>query len=244
MTKTVSPAAHAALLNAATPLWPVVYKRMRQAKRLTLRVSEAKRQIILTFPTRTPLKEAEAFLKAQTAWLQDQIAKATPIHVVAIGNDIPVYGKMRRIVHHPGATRGVQVTLTDEALEVTGRAERVPRAIYRFLKDLARTEIERLVAEKAARLPRPVKSLTLRDTNSRWGSCTPAGDLNFCWRLILAPYEVLDYVVGHEVAHLVHMHHRPSFWTLCRALTDYTTYGKNWLAQNGNSMHLVLAEAE
>lgn len=219
-----------------------MFKRLRQAKRLTLRIDEAKQQIVLTFPWRTPKREAEQFLLTQTDWLQDQIERATPAHVIAIGNEIPVYGKKRRIVHVPGAARGVQVVLTDHEIQVSGREERVPRAVYRYLKTLAQTEIERLATEKAALVFKPIRSLTMRDTNSRWGSCTPAGDLNFCWRLILAPPEVLDYVVGHEVAHLVHMNHKPIFWALCRALTPYTTMAKTWLAQHGNSLQLTLPD--
>ena len=77
-----------------------------------------------------------------------------------------------------------------------------------------------LVHAKAERVQRPVKRVGLRDGRSRWGSCGPDGGLSFSWRLVFAPPEVLDYLVAHEVAHLVHMNHGPRFWAQARALCD------------------------
>ena len=226
-------------VNAA---WPVVYRRMRGAKSLTLRLNPVKRQILLSYPWRTSLREANKFLHAQQDWLQAQMAQTVEPYRLAIGQRVPVLGTLREIIHIPATTRGVKVDMTPDALIVTGSADRVPRAVFRFLKNLAEAEISRLTAIKAAMAERPVRSLTLRDTSSRWGSCTATGDLNFCWRLIMAPLEVIDYVVGHEVAHLVHMHHKPTFWALCRTLTPYTTMGKNWLRQHGLTLQVVLGE--
>src|SRR5438270_786943 len=73
---------------------------------------------------------------------------------------------------------------------------------------------------------------TVRDTRSRWGSCAAAGNLSFSWRLILAPEAVLDYVVAHEVAHLVHMNHGPRFWRLVETLAPDARRHRAWLARN------------
>ncbi len=231
----------AALFNETNLPWPVVYKRLRQAKRLTLRTNTARQEIVVSFPWRTSHAEAMRFVHTQQDWLHRQIAQAPTAYRLAIGERVPVFGQLRQIVHRDSPARGVQVILTDDTLEVAGNPDRVPRAVYRFLKQLAQTEIERLTALKVAQLQCPVGTITLRDTSTRWGSCTSDGDLNFCWRLILAPLEVIDYVVAHEAAHLVHMHHQPSFWALCRALTPHTTFGKNWLKINGQNLHVTLA---
>jgi predicted metal-dependent hydrolase len=231
----------AALLQVETPLpWPVVLKRLRRARQLTLRVDPAKRQIRLTVPQRVSQRDAISFLTSQQDWVLSQLNRAPDPFVLAVGNTIPVLGKDRLIVHHPGTGRGIQVEMTDDQLVVTGNPDRVARALYRFLKDLATRQITTLAVAKAAVIDRPIASLTLRDTSTRWGSCTSTGDLSFCWRLILAPFEVVDYVVGHEVAHLIHMHHKPTFWALCRELTPYTTMGKNWLKQHGETLRVSL----
>ena len=79
--------------------------------------------------------------------------------------------------------------------------------------------------------------LALRDTASRWGSCSSTGALNFSWRLIFAPPYVLDYLAAHEVAHIVHMNHSPLFWKLARRLHPGTDRAEVWLKLHGANLH-------
>ncbi|MEL6678764.1 MAG: M48 family metallopeptidase, partial [Pseudomonadota bacterium] len=89
----------------------------------------------------------------------------------------------------------------------------------------------------AARLGRRPGRSTLRDTRSRWGSCTSEGHIMLSWRLLLAPPQVLDYVVAHEVAHLQEMNHSPAFWSVVRDLCpDYERH-RRWLHQHGADLH-------
>jgi predicted metal-dependent hydrolase len=81
----------------------------------------------------------------------------------------------------------------------------------------------------AERLGRTITGLSVRDTRSRWGSCTPDGKLSFCWRLILTPDWVLDYVVAHEVAHLAHLNHGPKFWHTVKSLGVKPEQARAWL---------------
>ena len=73
----------------------------------------------------------------------------------------------------------------------------------------------------------------MKDTRSRWGSCTPDGTLMFCWRLVMAPPFVQDYVAAHEVAHLRHMNHGKRFWALVNRLTPHTDAAIAWLHESG-----------
>ena len=77
----------------------------------------------------------------------------------------------------------------------------------------------------------------MRDTTSRWGSCSSSAALNFSWRLILAPPYVLDYLAAHEVAHIVHMNHSPLFWALTRRLFPDTDRAEAWLKAHGSGLH-------
>ncbi len=90
---------------------------------------------------------------------------------------------------------------------------------------------------KAAAIGRRVAGLTVRDTRSRWGSCSPDGRLSYCWRLILTPDRVLDYVVAHEVAHLVELNHSRRFWAVVRDLCDHIAESRAWLKANGARLH-------
>jgi predicted metal-dependent hydrolase len=106
-----------------------------------------------------------------------------------------------------------------------------------FLRALARDRLAAASDRHAARLGRGFGRLTLRDTRSRWGSCSSAGDLMFSWRLVMAPPEVLDYVAAHEVAHLAHMHHGPAFWAEVRRLYGDHRAARGWLRREGAALH-------
>src|SRR5690606_8925445 len=139
------------------------------------------------------------------------------------GGNILIEGVERRIVRRDGK-RGVETELTPTELIVTCAPDRLQRAVLRFVKRHAEKIITKMAAEKSARAGgRPLQRVKFRDTNSRWGSCTCDGVLSFSWRLVMAPPEVLDYIVAHEVAHLVHMNHSKNFWKKCRELTPHTT---------------------
>ena len=85
----------------------------------------------------------------------------------------------------------------------------------------------------------PVKSIRYKDTVSRWGSCSSEGNLSFSWRIMMAPRPVIDYLVAHEVAHLVHMNHGPKFWALCEELCPDTKRCKAWLKKNGSALQAI-----
>ena len=75
--------------------------------------------------------------------------------------------------------------------------------------------------------------ITIRDQKTRWGSCSAAGNLNFNWRLVMAPGEVLDYVVIHELAHRREMNHSAAFWNIVESeMPDYRRH-REWLKKNG-----------
>ena len=81
-------------------------------------------------------------------------------------------------------------------------------------------------------------SITIRDQKTRWGSCSGRGTLSFNWRLILAPPEILDYVVVHELCHLTHMNHSKEFWSMVsNTIPDYKEKRK-WLKENGHTLRL------
>ena len=89
----------------------------------------------------------------------------------------------------------------------------------------------------AAQVDRPVTAVSLRDTRSRWGSCTSEGKLMLSWRLVFAPPKVFDYVIAHEVAHLVEMNHSRAFWAIVEGLRPDYRDAKDWLKSDGPDLH-------
>lgn len=211
----------------------VEVRRRKNARRLTLRL--APKGVSLTIPHRTPVLEAERFAYKNEAWLRSKLSKLPQTTVVGVGGQVPIEGKNRLIL--PGKTRGLR--LKPDQLEISGRTDLFPHKIKGFLRELARAKLSQESDKYAAKLGRRYNKLTLRDTRSRWGSCTSTGNLMYSWRLIMAPPEVLSYVAAHEVAHLVEMNHSDAFWALVEDLMpDYANHRK-WLRKNGSTLHCI-----
>jgi len=97
----------------------------------------------------------------------------------------------------------------------------------------ARELVQMLAEDEAAELGVDIGRITIRDQRTRWGSCSSNGNLSFNWRLVLAPFEVLDYVVVHEVCHLREANHSRRFWRLVESRRPAWREQKAWLDEHG-----------
>ncbi|PYG28561.1 M48 family metallopeptidase [Pelagimonas varians] len=211
----------------------VILRRSARAKRLSLRMSQLDGRVTLTLPNKVPESQGMAFLREKETWLRSHLSKRDVDVAVALGTQIPVEGEMLRI--EPGSGRSLQ--RSDGALRVPGPEDRVAARVKGWLRTLARDRLAEACDEYAQRLGRPYDRLTLRDTRSRWGSCTHDGGLMFSWRLILADREILDYVAAHEVAHLAEMNHSPAFWAQVERIYGDWKPARTWLRENGAALH-------
>ncbi|MGE5517694.1 MAG: M48 family metallopeptidase [Bacteroidota bacterium] len=212
----------------------VTVKRSALARRISLRVDPA-RGAVLMLPAKARLAEGERFLLAHRVWLAERLARLPGKIVLADGVAVPLLGVPHPIRHAPQAQRGVWIE--DGALLVSGLPDHVGRRAADFLKAEAKRLIVPRAHDMAARLGRKPGRITVKDTRSRWGSCSSSGDLAFCWRLVLAPEQILDYVVAHEVAHLAEMNHSPAFWAVVESLVGDVRAPRRWLKAHGPGLH-------
>ena len=226
------------LLDSPIPLpIPLEYRRTSRARRISVKVDIVRGRVVLVSPYSVGKARAFDFLKRNADWLQAQLAKIPESVPFAHGGTIPLLGVPHQIHADHGTLRG-RVEREDQMIRVPGAPEHLRRRLTDYLKTEAKREIGARARAKAADIGATIKTLTLRDTTSRWGSCNRAGCLSFSWRLILAPELVLDYVVAHEVAHLAEMNHGPRFWKLCARLADGDPEtARAWLRQNGHQLH-------
>jgi predicted metal-dependent hydrolase len=209
----------------------VLVKPVARARNLTLRYNLKKSCFVVSGPKRASRKSLTEFVAAHHTWMQQQIRSIPKAPSIIEDGFITIEGIPRKIIHSEAT--GVHVSLLADTVMVACRAERLPRALQRFIVQHAEKLISELAHEKAERIGKRITKITLRDTSSRWGSCASDGSLSFSWRLIMAPFDVIDYVVAHEVAHLQHFDHSPDFWALCRELSENYTMSKHWLKLNG-----------
>jgi predicted metal-dependent hydrolase len=207
-----------------------------RARRVIVKVHPNTGEVTVTAPTRTGLTHALDFARTEKDWIVRQLASVPPPVALAPGSAIPFRGHTHRIRQSLAGALPVWRDEKERAIFVRGRAEHSGRRLLDFLKAEARKAFEVRALEFAARLGVKPARIAVRDTASRWGSCSSARSLSFSWRLILAPDWVLDYVVAHEVAHLREMNHGPRFWAHVKSLVGDAAAPQRWLRANGRDL--------
>jgi predicted metal-dependent hydrolase len=217
----------------------IALRRRPTARRLTLRVSAATGEVVITLPSRTSVSTAQRFAASHAGWIAARLARVPARITFAPEATVPLRGEPHRVQVRTVRGGGVRVERAEDGPVISLACEpaHVGRRLRDFLSREARRDLEAAIERYAPRLGQRPTRITLRDTRSRWGSCTARGALNFSWRLILAPPMVLDYLVAHEMAHLREMNHSDRYWALLRDLCPNVDAAEAWLKRNGTSLH-------
>jgi predicted metal-dependent hydrolase len=215
----------------------VCFVRHRRARRYVLRLAPDGTPRV-TIPRGGSRREAEAFLRRSTDWLQrerrrledrrERERRAWTAGAKVLFRGLPV-----EIGIAGGGQSAVQLGAARIPL---GRGQSIRDVLRRYLRRLASIEIPPRVRELASETGRDVRSVTIRDQRSRWGSCSPAGTISLNWRLVQMPPEVADYIIHHELAHLEHANHSRRFWRLVRRVCPYTDAARTWLRRHGSEL--------
>jgi predicted metal-dependent hydrolase len=224
----------------------IPYAVRHSARARRVRVQVGRDGVVLVVPRRMPLPRAEAFLRSQLSWIRSQLerrrefAKLLPAGTMLYcGRPVSV-----RVVETPVSR--AQVRRSEDGFEVyvpVGRADAAEAALVRSLRKEAADVLAAETAAQSAGTGLHPRSLSVRDQRTRWGSCAHSGHISLNWRLILAPPDVLTYVVIHELAHLAHPNHGPGFWRLVAQHCPEYARHRVWLRRHGDLLHRGLTRA-
>lgn len=189
-----------------------------KARRVCLRVHPRTQEVELVVPRRVSLAYALEFAATQSEWIEKQKAKKTDA-IPLLPHDVKQLKKDARRV------------LTDLVMEKIRLLPDRPRA-----RPLSPLQGLFDFMNPAGRWDELSVKIRIGDPKTRWGSCHPDGRISLSWRLMLAPEEARDYVVAHEVAHLIHHNHSRRFWELCKQLSMDFDAGHGWMKQYGTSL--------
>jgi hypothetical protein len=210
------------------------------ARRMILRLDRRSRLPTLTLPRGVSRAKAERFLADHIGWLESRLRAAPAPLPFVDGAVIPIRGEPCRIAHR-APLRGLTRIEPGEAgplLVVHGDPAQLPGRVERFLRGEAERDLRAAVARHAAAAGVDYGRIAIKDTLSRWGSCSAKGDLAFSWRLILAPPAILDYLAAHEIAHRLEMNHSARYWRHVARLFPEFRAAEAWLNRHGQSLHL------
>lgn len=220
------------LLPGIPPL-DITLRRSARVRRFSLRVSALDGRVTLSMPARAREAEAMDFARQHEDWLRAALARQGRAAAIGFGTTLPLEG--RDVVLAAGVGRSVQ--RLGDSLLLPGPEAQVAARTAAYLRALARDRLAAASDHYAGLLGRKVGRITLRDTRSRWGSCSHTGALMYSWRLIMAPPSVLRYVAAHECAHLVEMNHSAAFWSVVAGVYPNWQVERAWLHANGPRLH-------
>jgi len=192
-------------------------------------------------PQKTSAGDIDAFLASKRRWINQKVgaARALAARPSMLGLQLPStasIGGVRYSIERRNGRRSV-AELAGDRVVVHGPSSGAAAALERWYRREARVRIAQAADREARRLGLSYASLSIRDPKTRWGSCSSRGNISFSWRLILAPPEVLEYVVVHELLHLRELNHSKAFWRLVDAARPGWQEQARWLREHGQELH-------
>ncbi len=218
---------------------PIVINTRRGLRNITLRPkTRPLREIHISKPWMTPTSAALHFLEQKRRWCERVFANAPAKEHLRPGDEIEFLGR-RVLIVHDGARRSNDFIENEDGsakLIIGGGADMFDRRVRDFIRARFLIAVKQMVHTAPRELwPRRI---AIRDTTSRWGSCSTSGTMSFSWRLAFAPVDVMRYVVMHELAHRVHMDHSPAFWQTVSQLYGFgVERARRWLNVHGGELH-------
>ncbi|WP_309644846.1 SprT family zinc-dependent metalloprotease [Phenylobacterium sp.] len=214
-----------------------------RARRVSLRLDRTKREIVATAPSARRLSEAAAFARDRAGWIAERLAELPRSEAIAPGMTITLFGQPCRL-EASGKPARLHPATADEPARISARGDGAvyANAVIRIVKREALRVFSERTAFHCARLGAKLPSVAVMDARARWGSCRPGlpgkpAAIRYSWRLALATFEVADYVVAHECAHLLELNHGPRFWAHVEALVGDEKPHRAWLRAEGARLH-------
>ncbi|MBK8173758.1 MAG: M48 family metallopeptidase [Rhodospirillales bacterium] len=219
-------------LGTVAPILEV--RRHPRARRASLRMTADGSGVVVVLPACYCVEDGLAIAREHAQWIRDRLG-AAPIRIpFNHGAVLPVHGRATVVRHEPSSRAHAH---HDQAsLIVGGPASMLSRRVESWLRSEAARVLDLRVTALTPHVARAPTLIRVRDTRSRWGSCSSTGKLSFSWRLILAPPAVLDYVVAHEMAHLEVAGHGPDFWRRVEDLAVDVEASRAWLRHHGRNL--------
>ena len=211
---------------------PVRYS--SRAKRISIRVNHNGAELIL------PNKHYNAgyrFLLSKESWVRQKLQNAIK-HEPIDDKTIPIFGEIYSLQHIEA--NYCNVLIKQNLVEVYSNIPHDKSILIKFLRDKLLLEVTKLVDFFSAKHGLSFSKIRIMNNKNKWGSCSSKGVLSFNWRLIFAPKEILEYLVVHEMCHIIEMNHSIRFWNLVDTLYPNYKLAKLWLKGNGMKLHRYL----
>lgn len=217
---------------------PVELTRRKGMKRIVLRISKTINEIKISASPRMPLREIIQFVNTSRPWIENQLSKKSqlPPKQSLIPNMTLCLGGKDYFIQHE-ETKRPSFKILDTSLIIHGPQADFEPILLQCLKQIAHEKCAYWSGYFATIAGSSFKKISIKDVKSRWGSCSSKKNLNYNWRIILAPEPILMYLCAHEVSHLKHMNHSSEFWSLVASLCPDYKAQRAWLKKKGETLY-------
>jgi hypothetical protein len=218
------------------------YQIVRSPKRKTMTITvERDSTVTVHVPEGTPEDQVRRIVDEKRQWILEKLRhpqkykkRFPPGKEVVNGESAPYLGRDYRI--EVTDTQSGDVEFSRHFLVPPAHQNRRREVLRSWYIEQAEKKILKRAKQHAQELGVTFKSARIVENRYRWGSCTPDKNVNFNWRLIKAPMFVIEYVVVHELAHLIETNHTPHFWSIVRAHTPTMEKARAWLKEHGQML--------
>jgi len=212
-----------------------------RAKRISIRISP-NNEVELVLPDASDFNKAYLFLLEKELWIRNKLRKLkAPSPKAAIPKKLSIFGQEHELIlQNHSINQPIKIVNNQIIVSHVIADSVISDIIELHFRKLIKIEIEKYATLKARELKVKYSRITIRDTTSRWGSCSSSGALSFSWRLILAPRSVMEYVVVHELCHLIEMNHSHKFWSLVAQIYPEHKTARLWLKKHGRILHQII----
>jgi predicted metal-dependent hydrolase len=230
-----------------TPLVPFEYALVRSIRRRSISIEISNAKVLVRAPQFVAKTEIEKFLHEKSMWVQQKLRQqelqlsSAPDYDFSPGSTMPYLGEPLTLVVHKQPKADV-VRYGNKLLVILSSRARaseqaqIKRLVCQWYQQQAHMLLQHKTDLAAAQLGVKCSGVALKATRSKWGHCTAKGAIQYNWQIMLAPEPVVDYLVAHEVSHLLHHNHSPAFWAVVEHLCPDFKKCRAWLKSHGASL--------
>lgn len=223
---------------------PFAFELVRSARRRSISIEIAKAQVVVRAPYFVAKTDIEKFVREKSLWVQQKLAQQEqqlsdlPTYSFANGSSLPYLGGELSLVVHKQREADVVRYGAQLLVILTSRSrladeQQTKRLVCQWYQEQALALLQAKTDAAVARLGARHAGVNIKATRSKWGHCTAQGAIQYNWQILLAPEPIVDYLVAHEVSHLLHHNHSPAFWAVVASLCPDYKNRRAWLKAHG-----------
>jgi predicted metal-dependent hydrolase len=217
----------------------------KNRKTISIRIDD-QGNVIVSCPLYISDKKVKELVESKAAWISSKLdeiesAKRSRENLT----NISFLGRSYKVNIHEIEQDIIKIKLEENTFEVhitnklkEKREEYIKDSIVRWYRERAKKIFEERIKYYSQKLGVSPNRVSIKDQSTRWGSCSSKGNINLNYRVVMAPMEVIDYLIVHELSHMIHLNHSKDFWLLVESVLPDYKERRAWLKANGNKLKL------